>query len=82
MPQGTPNKSTPRSASPQGSWALRALKQSSAKQTDMLQSLLAQHLQGQALLAGNPVVVPALGHHCIFRHALPSCWITSDLQLV
>lgn len=58
-------------ASPQSGWALRALKLNSAKQTQMLEALLKQHLQKQLLLAGNPVIVPVLGHHCVFRLKLP-----------
>lgn len=64
--QPLPSKASPK-ASPQSSWALRALKQNSSKQTQMLEALLRQHLQNQLLLAGNPVVVPVLGHHCVFR---------------
>ena len=73
--QALPSKPSPK-ASPQTSWALRALKQSSSKQTQMLESLLKQHLQKQLLLAGNPVVVPVLGHQCVFRldnHCLCVC---------
>lgn len=79
LPQGTPSKPSPSTASPQSSWALRALKQNSAKQTDMLQSVLAKHLQGHALLAGNPVLVPVLGHNCIFRH-VASCPCTATIH--
>lgn len=64
--QASSSKASPK-ASPQSSWALRALKQSSPKQTQMLQALLKQHLQKQLLLAGNPVMVPVLGHKCVFR---------------
>ena len=69
--QASPSKASPAAASPQSSWALRALKQNSPKQTDMLEALLKQHLQKQMLLAGNPVIVPVLGHKCAFRSGHP-----------
>lgn len=65
----SPAKAATKAASPASSWALRALKQNSSKQTHMLEGLLKQHLQKQVLLTGNPVVVPVLGHHCVFRSA-------------
>lgn len=75
--QASPAKAATKATSPASSWALRALKQNSSKQTHMLESLLMQHLQKQLLLTGNPIVVPVLGHCCVFRlvrvavHALP-----------
>ena len=46
---------------------MRALKHSSTKQTEMLETLLHQHLQNQLLLSGNPVIAPVLGHQIMFR---------------
>ncbi|DBA80088.1 TPA: hypothetical protein ACH3X2_007576 [Trebouxia sp. C0005] len=65
--QASPAKAVTRATSPASSWALRALKQNSSKQTHMLESLLMQHLQKQLLLTGNPIIVPVLGHCCVFR---------------
>ncbi len=76
--QASSAKAATKATSPASSWALRALKQNSSKQTHMLESLLMQHLQKQLLLTGNPMVVPVLGHCCVFRsvhvtaHALPA----------
>ncbi|KAL0025898.1 hypothetical protein WJX77_000494 [Trebouxia sp. C0004] len=60
-------KAATKATSPASSWALRALKQNSSKQTHMLESLLMQHLQKQLLLPGNPIIVPVLGHCCVYR---------------
>jgi len=68
----SPGNSAAKAASPATSWALRALKQNSSKQTHMLEALLMQHLQKQLLLVGNPVIVPVLGHQCVFRSASTS----------
>ena len=65
--QASPAKAATKATSPASSWALRALKQNSSKQTHMLESLLMQHLQKQLLLTGNPIIVPVLGHCCVFR---------------
>ena len=65
----SPSKQASPARSPNSAWALRALKQGSAQQAAMLQSLLDRHLQGQLLLAGNPVLVPVLGHNVLFRQA-------------
>ena len=76
--QASPAKAATKAMSPASSWALRALKQNSSKQTHMLESLLMQHLQKQLLLTGNPIIVPVLGHCCVFRsvhvtvHAVPA----------
>ena len=71
--QASPAKAAAKAASPASGWALRALKQNSSKQTQMLEALLKQHLQKQLLLTGNPVVVPVLGHQCVFRSPTLHC---------
>lgn len=71
--QASPAKAAAKAASPAAGWALRALKQNSSKQTQMLEVLLKQHLQKQLLLTGNPVVVPVLGHQCVFRSPTLHC---------
>ena len=65
--QLSPAKSDKKAASPGSSWALRALKQSSTKQTQMLEALLHQQLQKQLLCSSNPVMIPVPGHQVMFR---------------